>query len=257
MTFTLSPHELQLCGDLVGIEHLPVALGRGPQSPDVESWTASITAARSELARRGLLEPSGRVADELEELLDTLGKPAHEIAARRICDAGMGRLCLVTGRRGGKVYAGRSPGGADSAITLGRTESHAASLRTFLGEHAPASLAPVNARLRELQEGLASAEGFAGCAHALENCGIGSTSAGVIAEVLTTATAFTEVVAIVHTVGTASDTPAAMVVYDSPTGRVVATPHAAPDGELWVAFAPGTWDRIARGLTALDALATV
>lgn len=256
MTFTLTPHELQLCGDAAGIEHLPVVLGRGPQSPDVDSWTASMAAARAGLEARGLLDPAGRMPDELEALLDTLGNPQHEIAARRIGEAGMSRLCLATGRRGDKMSALRQPGD-DSAINVGSIESRAASLRGFLGEHTPADLSPANARLSEVQEGLAAAEGFAGCAHALERCEIASAAAALLAEVLTTATAFTEIVAIAHRAGRASDTPAAMVVYDSPAGRVVATPHAAPDGELWVAFAPGSWDRVQRGLRALDALITV
>ncbi|WP_158506353.1 ESX secretion-associated protein EspG [Tomitella biformata] len=253
--FTLSPHELHLCGDLVGVEQLPVVLGRGPQSPDVESWTASIAEARAELLRRGLLDPAGRVADGLEELLDVLGKPLHEIAARRIGDGGMDRLCLAIGRRGGKVYAARSAAGVDAAVTLGHTESRTASLRAFLGELEPVALTPCSARLRELQEGLGAAEGFTACAHALVGTGIGEAQAGLIAEVLTTTTAFTEIVTISHNAGQTSGTPAAMVVYDAQTGRVIATPHRAPDGELWVTFAPGGWDRVARGIAALDELA--
>lgn len=250
----LNPHELQLCGDLLGLEQLPVVLGRGPQSPDTESWTASIAAARMALVRRELLDGADCVTDELEGLLHVLGNPAHEIAARRIDEGGMRRLCLASDRRGTRVYATRGPR-EDSAVALGLSESDGASLRAFLGEEPPLNLVPGNAPLRALQEGLAAAEGFAGCVHALEVAGIAEPQAALIAEVLATATAFTEIVTIVHSSGQASATPAAMVIYDSPAGRIVATPHRAPDSALWVTFAPGTWGRVARGLRALDELA--
>lgn len=251
---TLTPHELRLCGDLLGVENFPVVLGRGPQSPDLQSWTAALEAARSALSRRGLVDEAGRVADGLEDLLEVLGHPVREIAARRMGDDGVRRLCLASGRRASRVYAARGPG-ADAAVALGLGVSELAGLRLFLGEHPALALAPANARLRELQEGLAGAEGFADCAHALVRAGIGVTSADLIADVLTTATAHTEIVTIIHSLGKTSATPAAMVVYDAPAGRVVATPHRAPDGRVWVTFTPGSWDRVLRGLRSLDELA--
>ena len=251
---TLTPHELRLCGDLLGVENFPVVLGRGPKSPDRESWSAAREAARRALSRRGLVDEAGGVADGLEDLLETLGHPVREVAARRIGDDGVRRLCLASGRGASRVCAVRGPGD-DAAVTLGPGESEPAGLRSFLGENPALALAPASAPLRELQEGLAGAEGFAGCAHALVRAGISAASADLIADLLTTATAHTEIVTIVHSLGTSSSTPAAMVVYDAPAGRVVATPHRAPDGRVWVTFTPGSWDRVLRGLRSLDELA--
>lgn len=251
---SLRPHELHLCAELVGVEQLPVVLGRGPQSPDLQSWATDIAAARAALTAGGLVDGGGRVADELEDLLRVLGSPVHEIAARRVGRDGVQRLCVATDRLGATTCARREPG-ENSPVALSALGSESEILRGFLGEHAPLESAGGRCALSALQEGLAAAEGFAGCAQALEVAGLGGVQASVIAEALTTATAFTEIVTIRHHSGQASDTPAAMVVYDAPAGRVVATPRRAPDGALWVSFAPGSWDRVARGLQALDELA--
>lgn len=252
--YLLSPHELHLCGDLLGVEQLPVVLGAGPQSPDVDTWAAAMAAAREDLTGRGLLDGAGHLSDELEDLLHVLGNPTREIAARRVGKGGLRRLCVAADRRGDNVRASRDPG-EDSPVTLARSESDVESLRCLLGDRKPLAAASGNASLPALLEGLAAAEGFPACAQALEAAGVGGTQSSVIAEVLTTATAFTEIVTIRHESGQASATPAAMVVYDAPAGRLVATPRRAPDGALWVSFGPGGWDRVARGLRALDELA--
>lgn len=257
---TLDPAELQACASLLGIEELPVVLGRLPAPADPE-------AALEGLRRRRLVARAGwrdEPAPALAALVATVGTAGAELAVRRVGADGLARLCLAgVGTApppghgpGGHCVAARRPPGEDAPVTLWWARSRTVALRRFLGAAQPAACPGVRVPLAPLQERLGAAgSGAASCAAAIAACGVAPADAEAVAGVLASATAWTEVVRVTRRGGVEEHTPAAMVVYDCPHGRMIATPRRAPDGRLWVTFGPAGAGRLARGVDALDALA--
>lgn len=253
----LSAGELRRCAAALGIEELPVVLGRdlcGGAAPS-----------------EGSADPEAELAPDLVDAVRRLGGAPAELAARRFTDAGMARLCIAgaedgTDRTGdrrdvvgapGRIVAARRGPAEGAAVTVSWARSRAVELAGFLGAEPPADVptaaAPQNvlrARLGAAGTGMT----VGACVEALYACGIG-VAADKIAPVLVGATAWTEVVRVTRGNGAEEHARAALVVFDSPHGRMSAAPGRAPDGTLWTTFGPGESARIARGIEALDALA--
>ncbi|WP_158726340.1 ESX secretion-associated protein EspG [Tomitella fengzijianii] len=289
---TLSIPELQRCAGLLGIEELPLALGGGPERV-VGAAPPSTAEVDGALRRRGLLTTGGGGAGPepcppLAELVSALCSAPEEVAARRITEGGVARLCLAgdrppasprdaigaVGLRAG-VAATRATGD-DAPVALSWSRPRRAELMRFLGDAEPVALRdPVRVPLAELQQRLAEcgeqrltaaapedpgAVSQGECAAAFIACGAPADAADTIAVVLCSVTAWSEVVRLRRGSACAPGPheavpPAAMVVYDSPRGRLVAAPGRAPGGVLWATFGPGDAERIGRGLEALADLA--
>ncbi|WP_182358035.1 ESX secretion-associated protein EspG [Tomitella gaofuii] len=292
---TMPLGHLQRYAGLIGVEELPVVLGRDGRGGVVGADGVAQSAAEVDAAlhRRGLLAAAGDGAAPepcapLAEQVAALCSAPDEVAVRRITGGGIARLCLAAGaqaaRPDGAIGAGAGSGcaaatrapGDDAPVTLSWERSPHAGLMRFLGAAELAAVpGPVRVPLEELQRRLggtcpaapddADAASRGECAAAFTACGVPPDAADVVASVLCSVTAWSEVVLLhrgrgpeasglrssaLH--GTAP--PAAMVVYDSPLGRLAATPERTPGGVLWVTFGPGDTARIGRGLAALAAL---
>ncbi|WP_182349026.1 ESX secretion-associated protein EspG [Tomitella gaofuii] len=301
---TMPLGHLQRYAGLIGVEELPVVLGRDGRGGVVDADGVAQSAAEVDAAlhRRGLLAAAGDGAAPapcapLAEQVAALCSAPDEVAVRRITGGGIARLCLAAGAQAahpdGAIGAGAGSGcaaatrapGDDAPVTLSWERSPHAGLMRFLGAAEPAALpGPVRVPLEELQRRLGGARPAAPddaeaasrgeCAAAFTACGVPPDAADVVASVLCSVTTWSEVV-LLHrgrvreaqlrapgpeASGLRSsalhDTvpPAAMVVYDSPLGRLAATPERTPGGVLWVTFGPGDTARIGRGLAALAAL---
>lgn len=255
----LSLTELRVCAEALGAEDLPVVLGRGPD-PDDDGYTVANrdeADARESLRRRAILTAE-RGCDEfaapIDDWVHTLVAGGEELAARRISGAGVARLCIARHYGRGRTVVASRPVGGDAPVTVASAGPRARELLRFLGDTAPAQEVTTRAPLDALTAHLAGSDGFAACAAAFTAVGAELPVADALAAVLTTTTSWTEVVRVVRRRGVPWHTPAAMVVYDSAHGRLVAVPDRAPDGTIWVTFGPGDRGRIGRGIDALDGL---
>ncbi len=252
---TLPAGELRRCAGKLGIEELPVVLGR------------ELCGGAAAAGEHG--DPAAEPAPELIDAVRLLGCASAELAARRFTAEGVARLCIAGDESGtaggtggalgapGRLAAARRGPAEEAAVTVGWARSRAAELADFLGAAPPVDVPAVRALQGELQArlGAAGTGMTAGaCAGALTACGIG-VAADKIAPVLVGATAWAEIVRVTRVGGAPGHTRAALVVFDSPHGRLAATPGLAPGGALWTTFGPGDTARIARGIEALDALA--
>lgn len=232
--------DLQACAHTLGIEEIPIVLGRGPPA------TGAVAGGMPPI-------PAGGRDGPVAAAVRTLSTAGAHVAARRVSSDGTARLCIAAREAcDAPIVAERAPGD-DAPVRIGPARGRGQELQRFLGASALARCPPVRVPLGPLRERLAGGSGD--CAAAFTGCGVGAEAAQRAGRVLETATAWTEVVRVVRTRGTQRHTPAAMVIYESPYGRLAATPSAAPDGVLWVTIGPGDGGRIERGLAALDGLA--
>ncbi|GAA4820790.1 ESX secretion-associated protein EspG [Tomitella cavernea] len=223
---TMPLRHLQRCAGLIGVEELPVVLGRDGRGGVVGASGAapSATEVDAALHRLGLLAAAeAGTAPEpctpLAELVAALCSAPDEVAVRRITGGGIARLCLATGPAAawpgaaigatagsGCAAATRTPGD-DAPVTLSWERSRNAGLMRFLGAAEPAVLPgpPVRVRLEELQRRLGGSHPAAApddsdavsrgeCAAAFSACGVPPGAADAVAAVLCSVTAWSEVV---------------------------------------------------------------
>lgn|GEM_PF-6651158 len=177
----------------------------------------------------------------LDRLIGTLVRPALAVEARSIGpgDAGpeiVRRATAVLGADGAAVGAVRD--GTEDRCRLGAIAwPPAAEVQHWLGTGIPADLPggrwPTDALRAALAGGVADPQ----------------TDTDPLLAALRAAERHTEIAV----VRAGRIDPAALVVYDSPAGRIVAVPSTAGDAVRWVTAGPGTAARIADGVRRMVA----
>ncbi|MFC9897788.1 ESX secretion-associated protein EspG [Nocardia sp. NPDC127579] len=241
--------------DLVGIESYPPVLVLLPNIYDEEDSRRVRAVVLEQLGEAGIIE-DGRVHPQVEHWLRCLYRPDVELVAR-IMDAGqdgepaaMLRLSLVRC--------------ADTHVLAVRCDDHvviqpvfqqdrdlrpvAAALAAALGPCPALRFEPFTANAAQLAEiGADRADRRA----ALLELGAEPHTAGVLSRVLDEVVRRAELVMIEHRDGVTGEPQTCVSVLDTQSGRLVVTPRAALDGQIWSTFAPGDDAALQAGIAAL------
>ncbi|MEV3964165.1 ESX secretion-associated protein EspG [Nocardia sp. NPDC050193] len=237
---------------LLGVQTLPLVLGVGPRQDSVDAWHAAQAGALAGLRESSLVDSYDEVEPELATALYILAQPERELAARIQNGDGVRRVCLA--RRAGEHAAATRTGDDFDVRTVwadGGGTALARPLLDALGPCPPATTSAFSVPSAALRERLDGATSAAAITQAVYGLGVDERSAVEFGLAMSTCVGYTEIVAYAHGEGTTQRARGAVAVYDTERGRLVASPGASPDLELWSTFTPGTEHRIAEAVSAL------
>ena len=264
MTATLTPRfvvtddELQVITSRVGIQALPVVLGIRPRHSTQTAHVEAADHATRTLTQRGLIR-HGEVRSELVPLLRALQRPDRELAMRLVTPDGIAAATVI--RQGAHCISAMR---VDNEITFDIIEGQAslsAAARALLG-HLPASAAaeigPVGAPLDTASEALSGTHDAALLSDRIRALGAESRTAMLLGSALACRLAFAEIV--YYTLDGDADLiargPAAVAVFYTKRGRIVAAPSASPSGQLWTTLKAGSDHAITQAIGQLIELST-
>ncbi|WP_280467556.1 ESX secretion-associated protein EspG [Nocardia cyriacigeorgica] len=236
----------------LGVQTLPQVLSVAPQQDSYDAWAEAQRRAVTELTGAGVIDSYGEVEPNLADALFTLAQPDRELVARVFTGAAPIRLCLA---RRGQQHALAVRTGDDYEISTVWSDGSGATLArpvlAALGPATPADVAVFSAPATELSERLEAARTSAEYADALYALGVADRDAPRYGLVFASCHAYAEIVAYAHIDGVTTRPPAAVAVYDTGHGRLVAAPGFAADQQVWSTVTPGTDHRIAEAISAL------
>ncbi|MGE2817438.1 ESX secretion-associated protein EspG [Mycobacterium heidelbergense] len=252
----LSDDELQVVASRTGVGEFPTVLDVRPRHSRTDSLGVAIDQATRALTARGLIT-DGVVDPDLASQVRALHRPDRELAMRVVAPVGLTRVSVV--RQNSKGLLARRDGNKFSMRVHGAELSDA--IQALLGElppMPPAPIEPVGAPLDAMTECLDDGgEGpqLAGRIHAL---GTERRAAMLLGSALSSRLAFAEVVynALARDEDRISRCPAAVAVFYTKRGRIVAGPTASPSGELWTTLKAGSDHTIAQAIGQLIELST-
>lgn len=185
----------------------------------------------------------------LAELLARLGRPELcfeiRVAATdpiRACAVVTGEASSLAVREGRTVRLQQLPAGTDAV---------AGAVVGLLGDTAAADLRPVRAPIADLAARLAAAELADDYVDALYASGVPGRDAVMLGSAMGACSGHTEIVVVRTVDGSTTVSPAAVVVLETPAGRIIAGPSLSPDRVLWTTFATGTRQRLRQALASL------
>jgi hypothetical protein len=251
VTATLTPHfavtddELQVVASRVGVQALPVVLGLRPRHGTETALNAAVDHATRTLTNRGLIR-DGEVTPELVTVLRALQRPDRELAMRLVTPDGMARVAVV--RQGAHCISARRVGNEivldvleNGAGVSSETQPARALLRQLPPSPA-AEVVPVGAPLDTVSEALSDTNDAAVLSDRIRALGAEPRAAMVLGSALASRVAFAEIVYYSLDVDAdlISRRPAAVAVFYTKRGRIVATPSASPSGQLWTTLKGGS-----------------
>lgn len=239
---TLTTDELQVMASRIGVSDLPTVLNLGLCHPTIEARNVALDRAIRGLVARHLIV-DGVVDPDLVEMLQTLHRPEREFAMRFATPDGTARITVV--RRGSTCVLARRVGDdidvkvLDSGVEV---RTVASALLAELPRAKAAELAPVGAPLQEMTERLSGTHDPVILADRIRALGADPQAALVLGAALGSRQAFAEIVyyALADDEGRISRGPAAVAVFYTKRGRIIAAPSASPAGQLWTTLKPGT-----------------
>ncbi|NUS45404.1 MAG: ESX secretion-associated protein EspG [Mycobacteriaceae bacterium] len=237
---------------ILGVQTFPAALAVAPKYDHIDAWRIAHDETMSELSAGGILDQYGDVADELAAALRILARPDRQLAVRIYAPDGVRRVCLA--RRGlDHALAVRTGDDFDVRLVWGG-DDHAALARPILAALGAAEAADVpvfGAESAELRERLDEARGTAEFSDLAFHFGAAERDAVAFGMAMASCHTRAEITAYHHDNAVAVRAPAAVAVYDTARGRVVAGPTRTADHRTWSTFAPGTDHRLTQGISAL------
>jgi hypothetical protein len=256
--------ELRLTGDQLrvvamraGIHDLPTVLATPPRHTAVDRREAAHARAARELLSCSLIGDDS-VHPDLIPVLGALQHPERELAMRLVTPEGTARVSVV--RRGTLCVRARRVGGDVTLRILGQGSEFRDVARALLAElpaGRPANIEPVGAPMHEVAASLSDTHDAVALADRIRALGTDPHSATLLGSALAAREAFAEIVysALDDTEGRICRRPAAVAVFYTKRGRVVAVPSASPGGQLWTTLKPGSDQAIGRAIGQLVALA--
>lgn len=238
--YSLTDDELQVLAARSGVEDFPTVLAVAPRHGTTEARCAASEGATRALVTRGMIA-DGLVDPGLAAVVRALHRPDRELAMRLVTPEGMTRVSTVRqgslgvlARRVGNEFVLRVHGGELAAVT-----------RALLGELPrmnPAPIEPVGAPLEAMTECLDDAGGAPRLGDRIRALGIEARPAMLLGSALSARMAFAEIVyrPLVRDEGRVLRCPAAVAVFYTRRGRIVAAPSASPRGEPWSTLKPGS-----------------
>lgn len=254
--FSLTDDELQVLSARAGVGDFPTVLAVRPRHGNTDTLDAAFDQATRALVARGLIT-DGLVATDVASLLRALHRPDRELAMRIVTPEGIARISMV--RHGSQgVLAQRI---RDEFVL--RTIAHGAelpaatqALLTELPRMQPAHIDPVGAPLDAMTECLDEGGDGPRLADRIRALGIEARAALLLGSALASRVAFAEIVyyPLARDQDRISRCPAAVAVFYTKRGRIVAAPTASPTGELWITLKTGSDHTIAQAIGQLIGL---
>ena len=238
----LTADELQAMALRVDITDLPTVLDLGFRYPTVQARAAALDAATRSLVSRNMII-DGVVHPDVVAMLQTLQRPDREFAMRFATPDGTARISVV--RRGSMCVLARRVGDDIGLKVLGSgvdVRTVASALLTELPRAKAADVAPVGAPLQEMAERLSGTHDPVALADRIRAVGADPRSALMLGAALGSRQAYAEIVyyALADDEGRISRGPAAVAVFYTKRGRIIAAPSASPAGQLWTTLKSGT-----------------
>lgn len=254
--FSLTDDELQVCASRAGVGDFPTVLSVRPRHGRTEVLDAAAERATRALMARDLIA-DGVVAPNLAALMRVLHRPDRELAMRVVTPEGITRACVV--RRGLLGVLARRVGDdvVVRACGVGLTAATQA-LVAELPRMQPARIDPVGAPLDAVTDCLDGGGAGTRLADRIYALGAERRSAMLLGAVLSSRLAFAEIVysCLASDEGRISRSPAAVAVFYTKRGRIVAAPSASPAGQLWTTLKTGSDHTIRRAIGQLIELST-
>jgi hypothetical protein len=245
--FTLSDDQLRTAASRAGVDGLPTVLKVRSRHTTIDRREAAFgRAARELLSRRLIID--GAVHPELVEVLQTLHRPDRELAMRLVTPDGEARISVV--RRGTLSVSARRTGEDIRLRIIGHTVDLHDAVSALLAEMPaarPADVAAVGAPLQEFSEMLSGTHDQLCLADRIRALGAERHAAMLLGSALASRRAFAEIVycPLVEGEDRIMRGPAAVAVFYTGRGRIVAAPSVSPTGQLWTTLKPGS-DRVIR-----------
>lgn len=259
MTATLTPHfvltddELQVIASRVGVQALPVVLDLRPRHGTETALVEAIDHATRALSERGLIR-HGEVTPDLVPPLRALQRPDRELAMRLVTPDGTARVAVV--RQGVQCISATRVG---NEITLEVVDGQASLSRAarVLQAHLPvapaAQISAVGAPLDAVSEALSGTHDATLLSDRIRTLGADSRTAMLLGSALASRLAFAEIV--YYTLDADEDrisrSPAAVGIFYTKRGRIVAGPSASPAGQLWTTLKAGSDHAIGQAIGQL------
>jgi EspG family len=254
--FSLTDDELQVVAERASVGDFPTVLAVRPRHGNIDTLDAAFDRATQALVARGLIV-DGSVAPDLVSLVRALHRPDRELAMRVVTPDGIARVSMA--RRGSLSVLARRIG---NEFVL-HTVAHGAELRaaaqallTELPRVEPARIEPVGAPLEAMTECLNEADDAPRLADRIRALGVEPRAAMLLGSALASRVAFAEIVyrPLACDEDRISRYPAAVAVFYTKRGRIVAAPSASPTGELWITFKAGSDHMISQAIGQLIGL---
>lgn len=251
--FCFTDDELQVIAERVGAQSFPVVLGIQLRHSNIDVCTAARDHATEMLMKRGLID-DGEVTDDLVPLLHALQRPDRELAVRLVTPEGMARIAIL--RRGTLGVLARRVGNEILVRRLDGGGGLAAVSRALIGElprAEAAAVSPVGAPLTAMSESLSGTHDAAQLADRIRALGAEPRAAMLLGSALASRAAFAEIVyyALSLDLDRISRQPAAVGVFYTRRGRIVAAPSVSPSGEVWSTLKPGSDRAVGQAIAQL------
>jgi hypothetical protein len=259
VTATLTPHfvvtddEIQVIASRVGVQGLPVVLGVRPRHDTHTALMAATDHATHTLTERGLIS-DGEVAPELGALLHGLQRPDRELAMRLVTPDGSARIAVV--RQGAQCISAHRVGNdivLEANTGLATLSTAVRALLRQLPTSSAADILAVGAPLDTVAEALSGTNDAALLSDRIRALGAAARTAMQLGAALAARLAFAEIVyyALDRNEGRITRGPAAVGVFYTKRGRIVAAPSASPSGQLWTTLKAGSDHAITQAMGQL------
>lgn len=252
----LTDDELQLVASRATAGEFPTVLAVLPRHGHTDELDAALDRATRALIARGLIT-DGSVAPDLASMVRALHRPERELAMRVVTPTGITRVSLA--RHGSSGVLARRVGNEFVLRTIGHGDGLRAATRALLAElpaMEPAGIDPFGAPLEAMTECLNAAGDGPRLADRIRALGAEPRAAMRLGSTLASRLAFAEIVyyPLASDEGRISRSPAAVAVFYTKRGRIVAAPSASPSGQLWMTLKTGSDHTIGQAIGQLIGL---
>ena len=227
-----------------------------PRHRTVDALDAAFERATRALVARGLIA-DGSVAADLASTVEALHRPDRELAMRVVTPVGIRRISMM--RRGSMgVLAHREGNRLTLCVQGAELRDATDALVGELPRLPPAPIEPVGAPLDDMTDCLDGGGDGPQLADRIYALGTERRSAMLLGSALSSRLGFAEIVyyPLGSDEGRISRSPAAVAVFYTKRGRIVAGPSASPTGELWTTLKRGSDHTISQAIAQLVGLST-
>jgi hypothetical protein len=254
--FSLTDDELQVVATRIAVGDFPTVLEVRPRHRTIDALDAAFDRATRTLVARGLIT-DGSVAPDLASLLCALRRPDRELAMRVVTPQGINRVSMV--RHGSLSVLARRIGNEFVLRAIANDGGLRAATQALLAElprMQPAQIDPVGAPLEDMTECLDGRSDGPRLADQIRALGAEPRAAMLLGSALSSRLAFAEIVyrSLADDDDRISRSPAAVAVFYTKRGRIVAAPSASPTGQLWATLKTGSDHTISQGISQLVGL---
>jgi hypothetical protein len=251
--FVLTDDELQVVASRVGVQSLPVVLGVHPRHGTETALITAIDHATRAITERGLIR-DGEVMADLVPVLRAIQRPDRELAMRFVTPDGTARVTVI--RQGAQCISARRVANEISMSVVEGQPSLSSAVRALLAA-LPSALAAeigaVGAPLEAANEALSGTHDATLLSDRIRALGADPRTAMLLGSALASRQAFAEIVyyALDDEEDRISRSPAAVGVFYTKRGRVVAGPSVSPAGQLWTTLKAGSDHAISQAIGQL------